>query len=216
MLYNLNMTNFKLIETILWENGDYFLLEKHLDRLLSSATFFNYTCDIKKTLELLESASISFNKNNQYKIRLLCNSLGDIEISVSPLQKEILATKKITISNIKIDENDIFLKHKTTNRKMYDMEFEKCRQDGYFDVIFFNTKGELTEGSITNIILMFGNEYFTPPISVGVLPGVYRDYLLEKQPFPLKEKVLTLEDLNSCDKILLINSVRKSVEVTMN
>jgi len=68
------MTNFKLIETILWENGDYFLLEKHLNRLLSSAEFFNYICDAKKTLELLESIPIAFSESNQYKVRLLCDS----------------------------------------------------------------------------------------------------------------------------------------------
>jgi len=43
-----------------------------------------------------------------------------------------------------------------------------------------------------------------------------KDYVIKETNLSyVKEKILTLDDLNSCDKILLINSVRKSVEVVL-
>ena len=32
--------DFELLETLLWENGEYFLLERHIGRLAKSAEFF--------------------------------------------------------------------------------------------------------------------------------------------------------------------------------
>ncbi len=46
----------------------------------------------------------------------------------------------------------------------------------------------------------------TPPVSSGLLPGVYRDHLLETGK--VKEQVVTVSDLGKCSRILLANSVR--------
>ena len=53
----------------------------------------------------------------------------------------------------------------------------------------------------------------TPPINAGILPGVYRKYLL-KNDAGIRESRLYLEDLLEADKIVLTNSVRG--EVTVN
>jgi para-aminobenzoate synthetase/4-amino-4-deoxychorismate lyase len=47
------------------------------------------------------------------------------------------------------------------------------------EVIFENEKGELTEGAISNIFLSQSGGLITPPLTCGVLPGVFRRYLLE-------------------------------------
>ena len=48
-------------------------------------------------------------------------------------------------------------------------------------LVSFNEKGELAEGSITNIIIQQNGEWVTPPVSSGILNGVYRRYLLPKR-----------------------------------
>ena len=118
---------------------------------------------------------------------------------------------KIALSDHRTDKSDEFLYHKTTFRKLYDHELTKYRTHGYFDVIFRNKNNEITEGTISNIMIRTGEIYLTPPVSCGILAGTYRDYLLKKDDFPLKEGILHQKDLESADEIFVINSVRKMI-----
>ena len=81
------------------------------------------------------------------------------------------------------------------------------------NIIFFNEKGELTEGSRSNIVLQIGDKLFTPPINCGLLNGIYRQKLLnEGKCF---EQILYKKDLLQAEKIYCINSVRGMVEVEL-
>ncbi len=77
-------------------------------------------------------------------------------------------------------------------------------------MLFLNERGEVTEGAISNIFIEKAGRWITPPISCGVLPGVYRRHLLESQR-DVEEQVLTLEDLKTADAVYLTNAVRGCV-----
>ncbi|HKL21420.1 MAG TPA: aminodeoxychorismate synthase component I, partial [Tichowtungia sp.] len=49
------MPDFQLLETMLWEDGDIFLLERHLKRLSESADYFDFECDLKEIRNALEN-----------------------------------------------------------------------------------------------------------------------------------------------------------------
>ena len=83
------------------------------------------------------------------------------------------------------------------------------RGKNIFDVLFLNQDNEITEGAITNLVIKKDKNYWTPSLASGLLPGVYREYLLDVNKIPLKEKVLYKEDLINADKIFVANSVRK-------
>jgi para-aminobenzoate synthetase/4-amino-4-deoxychorismate lyase len=209
------MENFQLIETILWENGGYFLLDLHLERLKKSAVHFDFPYSEEFIEGALESSSANFNLLRQYKTRLLLDRTGRINITSEILPEMTAEPIKIAFSGEKTDRTDVFLAHKTTKRALYEEELKKCRAKGYFDVIFMNREDEVTEGCITNVMIQKGANYWTPPLSCGVLPGVFRKHLLDTQEVPLKEKVLRKEDLFKADKIYLINSVRKIIPATI-
>ncbi|MCA9921023.1 MAG: aminotransferase class IV, partial [Anaerolineales bacterium] len=71
----------------------------------------------------------------------------------------------------------------------------------------WNERGELTEASSSNIVLTLDGKLLTPPVSSGLLPGTMRACLLANGR--IHERILTLDDLQHCDDIYLINSVRK-------
>ena len=50
---------------------------------------------------------------------------------------------------------------------------------GAGEAIFANTRGELCEGTGTNVFLVLNGRLLTPPLSVGCLAGVTRDLALE-------------------------------------
>jgi para-aminobenzoate synthetase/4-amino-4-deoxychorismate lyase len=55
-------------------------------------------------------------------------------------------------------------------------------------------------------VALLDGKLVTPPAQCGLLPGTFREALIEGGI--LQERVLTLDDLRAADEILLINSVR--------
>lgn len=199
---------FQLIETIGWQKRKGFsLLALHLKRLRNSAQYFDYLYNEKYIREQLLNNTQTLLNNQFYKIRLLLFADGRITIASYPVSPSITSTK-ITISKLKTDFHNIFLYHKTTNRKIYEQEYEKHHKAGYFDVIFRNERGEITEGAISNIFVKKNGYYYTPPVKCGLLPGIFREYFLTKNKFRAREKILRMEDITQADEIILTNAVR--------
>ena len=148
----------------------------------------------------------------EYKVRLLLSKDGKISVSSSKVDDFKENSLKTIFSKKRINPNDIFFYHKTTNRKLYDTEFKKARKKGFFDCLFINTKGEVTEGAISNIVIKSKGRLYTPPVESGLLNGVLRKHLLGKK---VKEKVLLKPDILKADKVYLINSVRGMLEVKL-
>ena len=206
---------FQLIETLLWTpKKGYFLLEEHLRRLRKSAEYFDFLCDQEHLREKLNKEKVKFKPNANHRIRLLLFKDGRIKITSSKLEKN-LNQNYIAFSNQKISSRNIFLYHKTTNRKLYNEEYQKYQKLGYFDVIFQNEKGEITEGAISNIFIKKNGIYYTPPVECGLLDGVYRRYFMSRNGKKVREKILYKEDLLAADEIYLTNAVRGMVKVNL-
>jgi para-aminobenzoate synthetase/4-amino-4-deoxychorismate lyase len=73
-----------------------------------------------------------------------------------------------------------------------------------------NSRGELTETSIANLVLKIGGVNYTAPLSCGLLPGVFRKTLLEKGE--ITERILYPRDLDEADNIYAINSIRRWIK----
>lgn len=210
-----NISDFQLIETILWESDrGYFLLDLHLERLSESAAYFKFLCDEKVVLKTLRREALNFDKDRGYRVRLLLDKEGEVT-TVSTAIETDNAERLITFSDRRTSSSDIFLFHKTTNRKLYDDEYKRCRKKGFYDIIFQNEKGQITEGAISNIFIKKNNIYYTPPIECGLLKGVYRRYLMRNRLFPVEEKILYPEEIRYADEILLTNAIRKAVRVKL-
>lgn len=133
-------------------------------------------------------------------------------ITIESEQLVDLGSKKrpVVIATEPINRNDIFHYHKTTNRMIYE-QHRQLLKDKYFDVLMWNEKQEITEFSIGNIVLEKDGEKYTPPISCGLLPGTLREHLLLKAK--LRERRITLQELDQYTNIWLINSVRGWIQV---
>ena len=207
--------DFKLIETILWEaKKGYFLLEIHLERLLESAAYFGFLYDKKELTSALKKRTEYFNKSKNYKVRLLLDRDGAVSITSEPLRNEE-NERLVTFSKFNTSSSDIFLFHKTTKRDLYERKYKDCKKKGFYDFIFQNEKGEVTEGTISNIFVKKGNIYYTPPVNSGLLNGVYRRYILKNKIFPVQEKILYRKDIENATEIYLTNAVRKMVKVKL-
>ena len=197
--------DFQLIETMLWD-GKFSFLSMHLDRLEASAEYFSFLCDRGAITAQLIEASSRFQPEQLYRVRLLLNATGNVTVTIMKHSPDA-STGLIRLSRERTSSKDVFLRHKTTQRKLYESQYAEARASGFDDMIFLNEKEEVTEGTITNIFIQRAGQLLTPPLSSGVLPGVFRRHLLETTA-GADECVLKLPDLESADAVFLCNSVR--------
>jgi para-aminobenzoate synthetase/4-amino-4-deoxychorismate lyase len=197
---------FQLIETMLFDGSNLPFLPLHLERLASSAQYFDFVFDrstiesrITELISLLPSAERS-------RIRLLLSENGDVTLTHTSLAED-LSPWSLRLSPHRVDSGDVLLRHKTTRRELYDREYARVREAGFDEVLFLNERGELSEGAITTLFLKLEGRLVTPPLTSGVLPGVLRRHLLATEP-RAEERILFLDDLRSAEAVFLGNSVR--------
>jgi len=200
---------FFLLETILLDNGKYFLLNEHINRLEESAKFFLFKFEREKLLDKLKNLAKNYNEG-EFKVRILLSKFGTIIVKINQIdyfKKEL----DVVVYNKKINTQKPEFYFKTTKREIYNKAFEFAKSKNYDEAIIINKNNEITEGTFTNIFYKIDEQWFTPSLHSGLLNGVYRKFLIKKRG--IIEKKTTLEDLRKSSSIILTNSVRKEIKV---
>lgn len=191
---------FQIIETVKIENGTILFEKEHFERMQKTAEHFGFKF---KTPEIA--------KTDDGMLRILLNRDGEIKTELKRITPA--KTSKIAISPIIQNSKNEFLYYKTTYRPWYYDSFQKIKNGEIYDEIFFNEKGELTEGARSNIVLQLNGNLYTPPVQCGLLNGVFRQELLKNNK--CTEKILYKKDLEKAEKIFCVNSVRGMVEIRL-
>ena len=197
---------FSLIETMLW-NGGFSLLDLHLERLADSAEYMGFRCDRGAIRDRLLKEVSRFAGDERRKVRLLLHGDGSIDVQAEVLVAEAEGPLRVCIADHRTDPADRFLFHKTTRREVYIRAYHAAQVAGFADALFLNTRDEITEGAVHNILIEKDERWYTPPVDCGVLPGVYRRHLLATRP-DIEEKVLSLDGLKAADGVYICNAVR--------
>jgi len=202
---------FRLLETMRWDRSQgYIMLDEHLQRISTSANYFHFQFDPHKVRAKLLSKAKSY-KSDQQRVRLLVSNKGRIAIEFEDLTtpahySDPTHAPEITgaMDSHRIAINSPFLFHKTTRRNVYAQA--RKRFPGADDVLLVNDREELMEFTTGNIVVKKGNEWLTPDIQSGLLPGVFRDHLIAHDR--IRSTCLTSSDISTFNEIYLINSVR--------
>lgn len=201
---------FQLLETILWEpDVGYFVLPHHYNRLRNSAKYFDIPLELDQIDQALKSLPHRLPEQ-PHRMRLTVEPNGQFHIATTLIQEQP-GHFRVALDNRPTPSDNLFLYHKTTHRAEYTSARERFPEVD--DVILWNERGELTESTLANLVLRFGEDHFTPPISSGLLGGALRAKLIADET--LKTKVLMKDELEKADEILLINSVRKWITVEL-
>lgn len=208
---NYSIPEFQTLETMLWEKkGGIKYFAEHMARAEATQRYFGRNWSRSAIDKALSAAAEKVCQEDivQARLRLLIAADGSADAEVNPLAVAGWGKPsiRVLVSDAKVDSHDVFLYHKTTNRDFYNRRFHDAQENGFDEVIFFNGRDELTEGAISNIFLRYDQQWFTPPLSSGLLPGIWREKMISE--LKAVEKVTYLEYLKDADEIILGNSVR--------
>ena len=201
--------DFKLLESIGLFNGQYFILDYHLQRIRQAAVHFDFQIDLNAIQAALNTL-VHQHSTGDWKVRLLVNRNGIVELEAASLSS-LPSTLKVQLAEQPIDSACTFLYYKTTNRTIY--EQHKHKSPDIFDTLLWNRKRELTEFTTGNIVIEINDSLYTPPVTCGLLNGTFRQQLIEEKR--IIEEIIPLTALSKCTNIWLINSVRRWVSVKL-
>jgi len=200
--------DFEIFETIYATRADGCRhLDRHLARLGASAAYFGHPFkpDLARTAAMAACAALP--DDAPHRVRLALRPDGEIVVqtgALAPLSEPVT----LLLSAEPTRAHDIFLRHKTSIRSRYDAAWRAAESVGAFDTLFFNERGELTEGGRSNVFVKIGGHWYTPPLSSGVLPGVMRGVLLDDPAWGAIECPLTRESLARAQEIVVCNALR--------
>ena len=194
---------FQLITTGKISKKQLLFEEQHLERLTKASRYFANPFDPEDLRQKIEEECQACDANQDYRLRISLSKSGEIELSrqiLTPLSPSFCKTK---LCLQEADLNQSFTYFKTTNRPHLSL--------GEQEIIYHNAAGELLETSIGNLVLKINGKLYTPPIRLGILPGIYRQHLLETGQ--VEEKVLTVPDLDQAEAVYGCNAVRGLYEL---
>ena len=189
-------------------------LSRHLERLSSSAATLGFKLDDEQSLrEQIAAKCASLPAQTPHRVRLALSMNGTAQITAAVLSP--LAGSPVGVllgpdhDFPAMQAGDPLLRHKTTRRADYDRGWREAEAKGAFDTLFFNERGELTEGGRSNVFMKLAGRWWTPPLASGVLPGVMRSVLLEETSgLQAAEKILTQADVLNAEALLICNALR--------
>lgn len=199
-------------------------LDRHLARLAASAGELGFVFEESALREQIDERCAHLSAGGEHRFRLALSKEGRVVIVTAPLVPVVTLGGRAQGDEAEgsfvgvllapehgfapMRSNDWLLRHKTTRRAEYDRGWREAEAHGAFDTLFFNERGELTEGGRSNVFVKLEGRWWTPPLSAGVLPGVMRAVLLDDRAFGAAERELTLRELHAAEALLICNALR--------
>ena len=201
--------DFDLLETLRLEDGTFWGLEEHLERLAASAAYFDRPDPVPAARQALGEL-VRGRGEGRWRVRLTVDDEGRAATSAEPLPPNPDGPVTLVLAAGPVDERDVFLAHKTTWRDVYAPHRAQAGAAGADDTLLWNRRGEVTEATIYSVSLRDADGWWTPPVACGLLPGVERALALADGR--LRERVLTVADVRAAlaagGELWVLNSVR--------
>lgn len=181
-----------LIETMLFDpDSGIDLLELHLERIKASAAELGFSFDRHAARNQIQA--LCFTLGARSKVRLLASRRGALALEAAPAPEAPGQPLSCIALPLPVDPGDWRLRHKTSDRGFYAEALAAARSEGADEALLVHPDGLVTEGSFTSLFVEREGVLLTPPLRLGLLPGVLRRSLIEAGK--ACEAELTLGDL---------------------
>jgi branched-chain amino acid aminotransferase len=166
-----------LFETIKTVDGQPWALSRHMRRALNSARRNDQTFPNEDLIRSAVAETIAENPHLIGRLRLLFGVDGSFRVTHQQYV-EIDA-----FANLGIIQLDSEISTPVEKRYPYTQNLQmlaRAKSAGFDDYMIVNSDGFVAETAIANLVFRVNGQWITPPLSDGVLPGVMRALLVEK------------------------------------
>jgi para-aminobenzoate synthetase/4-amino-4-deoxychorismate lyase len=193
-----------LIETMRFEpDSGIAMLEEHLARMKTSAATLGFAFDRHALRNQIQA--LCFELEAPAKVRLMVSRSGASALETAPLPPALAEPVKVAALPHPLDPGDWRLAHKTSDRGFYEDALAAARALGADEALLVRADGQVTEGSWTSVFAEGPDgALITPPLALGLLPGVLRASLIAEGR--AREGTVTLEML--ADEFWIGNALR--------
>lgn len=202
---------FELLETLALEDGSFRDAPAHLARMAEAAAHFAYPWSQQQVAQCLQQV-VQTHEKGSWRVRLLLDARGQARAEAFALPPSPQRVRLQLASHAMDDAQGEFVRFKTTRRAHYDA-FTPA-EEGIFDTLLWNARGEITECTRGNIALLLDGRWLTPPLECGLLGGIGRANALRAGT--VSEGVVLKDDLPRVQAMAFVNSLRGWIDAELD
>jgi len=192
-----------IFETIKTVQGQPWALSRHMRRALNSARRNDQPFPNEELIRSAVAETIAANPFPIGRLRLLFGVDGNLRVT----HQEYFEVS--TNANLGILHSTEQSSSRVEKRYPYTKNLEiltQAKSDGLDDVVVINRDGFITETAIANLVLEIDGDWITPPLSDGVLPGVMRALLIERNDVVVHQ--IRASQLNEIGSGFVVSSLK--------
>ncbi len=215
-----------IFESLRAYSGKVFSADRHLERFFKSAkklkikipkTQSELACIVRESLEKnnLKDAYIRITLSrglNTRGIDLDTGMLGTLVVRAVSFSEESLDSfmDVCFVNTRRMPAEVLDPSIKSANFLNNIIAKDEAKEKSCSEGIMLSMSGHVAEGCISNVFWVKDNSLFTPDLSVGILPGITREIILEiagKEGIDVSLGHFTAAELLSADEVFLTNSL---------
>ena len=199
-----------VFETVAIRHGVAFARDRHVARLHASAGIVGVPLDAGLIETGIDTVLARWGSHDG-RLRVTATAGGALIVTadvVLPMDP----TATVVVAPWPRNERSPLVAAKTTAYADNVLAFNYAQARGATDALFLNTRGEVCEGSRTNVFAVCEGQLVTPPLSAGCLAGVTRALILEHGA--AVETTLGLPELMTASEAFLTSALRGAQSIT--
>lgn len=193
-------------ETIAVHGGRPVFLKEHLERLGQALEYLGIAQSVTRE-EVYRRLESDPNFREQGALKILVSGENKLFLPrENPYTEQMRARGFLMdLAGIRRNERSTLTYYKTMNYGDCILEKRRAKAKGLDEAVFLNSRGEICEGTVSNIFFVRAGQIFTPERSCGLLPGIFRRYVLEN--WEVREERIFAEDVKRFEECFLTNSL---------
>lgn len=209
-----------VFESLRCYRREFFLLEEHLDRLFESAQSLGWRLPFSRQ-EILEKIQAECQTKELERAFVRVTIYRDWDQEKYEIATTIIPEKEYsaqyyregaTLAIVPTRRNSpiaVSPQIKSNNTLGGIFAYEEGRIQGAFETLLLNEEGYVTEGTTCNFFVVRKGKVITPPVYLGILAGVTRDYVMKlaaEEKIEVAQTPLTRHDVYNADEAFLTNT----------
>jgi len=226
-----------IYETLRTYNGRLFLYDRHLRRLRNSARLIDLALPFTGDELAVRIQETIFSANldgaEAYVRVLITRGVGELtyDLKATPTPSWVIIAKPLIPPSaetyergVKVVLVDVIRNHpqsvnpmiKSNNLMNSALAAQQALKRGGFEAVMRNYRGELTEGTQSNLFIVQNGRVLTPPLESGLLPGITREFIFElgrDAGIEVRDQILRDDDLFAADEAFLTSTTREVLPI---